>query len=197
MKARSGPLGAAPGAQSAKINADTNVSETVGQLPEAESSAYETVIDALAELGRVCRSGDSRATSRCPAHDDRNPSLSVRYTHGRVLIYCHAGCDARDVVAQLDLTMGDLFDEKGMRAWKPDPEEQARYARRRTMTRVEKALDDLLHLPDFAQRLCQIIGRRRPELYLQEKRELGAGSNEALLSDPGFKWVAHLLGGAS
>ena len=28
----------------------------------------------------------------CPAHDDRDPSLSVDAVDGRVLIYCHAGC---------------------------------------------------------------------------------------------------------
>lgn len=29
----------------------------------------------------------------CPAHPDRNPSLSIRETEDRkVLLYCHAGC---------------------------------------------------------------------------------------------------------
>ena len=64
-------------------------------------SAYESVIDALAELGRVHRSGKRRATTQCPAHEDRNPSLSVRHVQDRVLIHCHAGCDTRDVLASL------------------------------------------------------------------------------------------------
>ncbi len=29
---------------------------------------------------------------RCPAHEDRNPSLSVKQRNGRVLVHCHAGC---------------------------------------------------------------------------------------------------------
>ena len=40
--------------------------------------------------------------ARCPAHDDRKPSLSVREAKdGRVLIRCHAGCDQETVVAAL------------------------------------------------------------------------------------------------
>ena len=29
---------------------------------------------------------------RCPAHEDRNPSLSVEQHNGSVLVHCHAGC---------------------------------------------------------------------------------------------------------
>ena len=37
-------------------------------------------------------------TARCPAHDDRIPSLSLRDGHtGRLLVCCHAGCDWRDI----------------------------------------------------------------------------------------------------
>ena len=36
----------------------------------------------------------SYGTARCPAHDDRRPSLSVSDgLDGRVLVHCHAGCD--------------------------------------------------------------------------------------------------------
>ena len=34
-------------------------------------------------------------TARCPAHDDRDPSLSIRDAGGKVLVRCHAGCDQR------------------------------------------------------------------------------------------------------
>lgn len=38
----------------------------------------------------------------CPAHHDRQPSLSIRDgNQGRVLVRCHAGCDQRDVIAIL------------------------------------------------------------------------------------------------
>jgi putative DNA primase/helicase len=40
--------------------------------------------------------------TNCPAHDDREPSLSIMDAKGgKVLVCCHAGCDQRDVIAAL------------------------------------------------------------------------------------------------
>ena len=40
--------------------------------------------------------------ARCPAHDDRSPSLAIcERKVGKVLVHCHAGCEQRDVIAQL------------------------------------------------------------------------------------------------
>ena len=48
----------------------------------------------------------------CPAHEDKDPSLSIREGDERkVLLNCFAGCHIDDVVAALDLTMADLFAE--------------------------------------------------------------------------------------
>jgi hypothetical protein len=38
---------------------------------------------------------------RCPAHDDRNPSLSIRAGRTRLLFHCFAGCDATAVLRAL------------------------------------------------------------------------------------------------
>ena len=35
----------------------------------------------------------SYGTACCPAHDDKNPSLSITERDGKLLVYCHAGCD--------------------------------------------------------------------------------------------------------
>jgi len=41
-------------------------------------------------------------TARCPAHEDRSPSLSLSNgADGRLLLYCHAGCAYGDVRAAL------------------------------------------------------------------------------------------------
>ena len=38
----------------------------------------------------------------CPAHNDREPSLSIIDGNGgKVLVRCHAGCDQRDVIGAL------------------------------------------------------------------------------------------------
>ena len=44
----------------------------------------------------------SYGTARCPAHDDREPSLSIATgNRGKVLVHCHAGCAQVAVVAAL------------------------------------------------------------------------------------------------
>lgn len=39
---------------------------------------------------------------RCPAHDDRTPSLSVRPGRTRLLLHCFAGCAAADILRALE-----------------------------------------------------------------------------------------------
>jgi len=39
---------------------------------------------------------------RCPAHDDRTPSLSVRPGRTRLLLHCFAGCTAADILKALE-----------------------------------------------------------------------------------------------
>jgi len=58
------------------------------------------------------RSGSEWA-ARCPAHDDRRQSLTVREgDDGRVLLHCHAGCTPHEIVSALGLRLGDLFPPK-------------------------------------------------------------------------------------
>jgi hypothetical protein len=46
---------------------------------------------------------------RCPAHEDRGPSLSVtQAADGRWLVHCFAGCAPGAVVAALGLSFADL-----------------------------------------------------------------------------------------
>src|SRR5690349_16262513 len=57
----------------------------------------ETIARALSG----CRIGGTW-TARCPAHEDRTPSLSIRDAgHAKVLVRCHAGCDQARVIAAL------------------------------------------------------------------------------------------------
>lgn len=50
----------------------------------------------------------------CPAHKDRDPSLSVSTgDNGRVLVNCHAGCSPKAIVEAVGLTEADLFEDSG------------------------------------------------------------------------------------
>lgn len=56
--------------------------------------------DLTAALGGVWRGFYGMA--KCPAHDDRSPSLSIRNSdNDKVLVKCHAGCEQEDVIAAL------------------------------------------------------------------------------------------------
>ena len=66
---------------------------------------------AVALGGRKAGSGWS---ARCPAHDDRTPSLSLCDTgEGKVLVRCHAGCDQHEVIAHLKAF--GLWSQNGLR----------------------------------------------------------------------------------
>jgi RecA-family ATPase len=64
----------------------------------------------LARLDRHKAKGHGQWIARCPAHDDRNPSLSIKEgENGAVLLKCFAGCDTAAVVAAMGLELSDLF----------------------------------------------------------------------------------------
>ena len=68
-----------------------------------------SIDDFLAKLEGV-QAGGGGWVARCPAHGDDNPSLSVsRGEDGRILIHCHAGCSAEEVVQSMGLKMSDLM----------------------------------------------------------------------------------------
>lgn len=45
---------------------------------------------------------------KCPCHDDKNASLTITRDGEKILMKCHAGCDTRDIVRAIGLTMSDL-----------------------------------------------------------------------------------------
>ena len=64
----------------------------------------------LSKLDKVKRTGPNRWHARCPAHDDKGPSLSIRETDdGRVLVHCFAGCSVHEIVQAAGLELSDLF----------------------------------------------------------------------------------------
>lgn len=68
------------------------------------------VLDALTRAGCAPKRHGDAWSARCPAHDDRDPSLSIGIgTDARVLVHCHAGCPAEAIVGTLGLAMRDLM----------------------------------------------------------------------------------------
>jgi putative DNA primase/helicase len=58
------------------------------------------------------RGAGEKFEARCPAHQDRNPSLSVGLgREGQVILCCHAGCETPAILDALNLSFEDLHPE--------------------------------------------------------------------------------------
>lgn len=73
----------------------------------------------LESLKKVRRSGPGWVAC-CPAHEDRNPSLSIREKNARILVYCFAGCSAEAVCGAVGMTTEQLFTYPRLTT-KPEP----------------------------------------------------------------------------
>ena len=75
----------------------------------------------LSHLDAVRRTGVDRWLARCPAHDDKRPSLSVREIEDdRVLVHCWAGCSIADVLGAVGLTFDALYSQRTTHRCKPE-----------------------------------------------------------------------------
>ena len=72
-----------------------------------------TVQEVLVRLKAVKPHGPGQWQARCPAHEDRNPSLSIKASQTHTLLHCHAGCGFDAVVSALGLKPEDLFHDNG------------------------------------------------------------------------------------
>jgi hypothetical protein len=71
-------------------------------------SPVQAVLDRLQGVRSHQEAGKWEA--RCPAHEDRKPSLGVAVgDDGRVLLHCQAGCSVEAIVGAIGLTIADLF----------------------------------------------------------------------------------------
>ncbi|MDX2833490.1 bifunctional DNA primase/helicase [Streptomyces scabiei] len=69
----------------------------------------------LAKLDVAFRVGEGWMV-HCPGpmhkNGDKNPSLSVNHVDGKWLLFCHGGCDTKDVLAAVDMDWTDLFESE-------------------------------------------------------------------------------------
>lgn len=69
----------------------------------------EILHDTLLPRLEGVRNSGGAFVARCPAHEDRNPSLSIKPgTSQPVVLHCHAGCDVDSILAALGLTFQDI-----------------------------------------------------------------------------------------
>ena len=77
----------------------------------------------------------------CPAHRDREPSLSIGLgDEGQVLLTCFAGCSLDSIVEAMGISLADLFPKAASA-----PDSQPEQTQRNVLTLVDLASDKLLH----------------------------------------------------
>ncbi|MCP4708058.1 MAG: DUF927 domain-containing protein, partial [Planctomycetes bacterium] len=74
---------------------------------------HKPMYKVLDKLEGVKPAGQNKWQAKCPAHDDRSPSLSIAIgDDGRILLYCHAGCNNEEICTALSIEQKDLFVQK-------------------------------------------------------------------------------------
>lgn len=66
-------------------------------------------VEAFLDRLQGVRKNGAGFVARCPAHEDKSPSLSVGIGQRGIVFHCFAGCDPDDVIAKLELRWSDLF----------------------------------------------------------------------------------------
>jgi len=78
--------------------------------PKDDNAMRDPVQAVVDRLEAVKQTGLNQWQARCPAHDDRKPSLSIsRGSEGQALIHCHAGCKPAAVLEAIGMKESDMF----------------------------------------------------------------------------------------
>jgi hypothetical protein len=79
-------------------------------------AAAMTADEIIARLDGVRERGPGRWSAKCPAHEDRSPSLSIRECDdGTILLHDFGGCDALSIVGAIGIEFADLFPARNIR----------------------------------------------------------------------------------
>jgi len=74
-----------------------------------DQEPHARVQELLSRLSGVRQLKPGVWRARCPAHEDENPSLYITLAEDKILLYCHRGCAAKDVVRAVGFQLKDLF----------------------------------------------------------------------------------------
>lgn len=78
------------------------------------------ITDLLTKLQKARPTGRGTWIACCPAHEDKNPSMTIRECDdGRVLLHCFAGCAVAEILGAVGLEFDALFPPKPIEHAKP------------------------------------------------------------------------------
>ena len=115
----------------------------------------------------------NRGMCRCPAHDDRTPSLSVSLGRRAILFHCFAGCSNDEVIAALGrrgVRARELFDGSGC---EPLPEIPRKETIDRNASRLWRGADALRGSPAETYLLRRGLTQFSSDLRFHPRTPLG------------------------
>lgn len=70
-----------------------------------------TLEEVVNRFGGGKKLNDNSYQVKCPSHKDDKASLTITQEGYKILIYCHAGCDIKDILEAVGLSERDLFND--------------------------------------------------------------------------------------
>ena len=155
---------------------------------------------------RIAKRLDNRIQAYCPAHDDKNASLSIYLSEDKLLLYCHAGCHIEDILKAAGLNYSDLFSGKSnpIAIYQYHNEdgslshEKLKYltpkGKRFTQRRIDEDtiaenLDGMAHIPYNYPQLQEALKQGKPIIFVEGEKD---AETARLLG-----YVGTTMGGAS
>lgn len=81
-----------------------------GECGTEYSKTRRDRLELLNRLDGLRQTGPDKWRARCPAHGSRGLTLAIKDSGESLLLHCHAGCGAADVLAATGLELADLYD---------------------------------------------------------------------------------------
>ena len=103
---------------------------------------------------KVTKSYRNKAQCICPAHDDKEASLTISQGAKGIAIHCHAGCETEKVLEAVGLSMKDLFEDK------PNPTGWRSYVESREKKRIEGVYHYVDLNGDYAFTRLRLSGKK-------------------------------------
>lgn len=145
-------------------------------------SPFTNIQQFLNLLQGVTPQGPNKWKAQCPAHDDRDPSLSIRLEDDKIKVKCFAGCDKGDVLKAIGLDWKQLYLDDGSKPRRGP-------GRPRKDAGPREVVAEYIYTDEHGKRLYRKV-RYKPKDFDQHRAEGEAG----WVSGPGcMKGVRRVL----
>lgn len=142
---------------------------------------YSRVFERLDKV----RGNSTKGMCRCPAHDDRTPSLSWRISSsGKLLLSCMAGCTPQAILQAIGLNFRDLF---------PDGDNMSGQTIGKVIKTYEYRDEGNQLLYQVVRREPKDFGQRRPNPLFDATLEPGENNRPWIYSLDGVRRVPYRL----